>query len=178
VGTTGFGPHLEEVARVAPQGLVVLLPPGGSDLELLAPQIAFYEVRGLNGMALFGNEAWTYSTSLDLVQTQHTNGVLSVTSWVERGSFGPAWNEFIGLYENHFQRTLRSPTPALGYDAARLLITAARTGGGHATGTGEVLQRIRDFPGATGILSVQDGRIVRRFFPVRIENRRLIAITP
>jgi ABC-type branched-subunit amino acid transport system substrate-binding protein len=94
------------------------------------------------------------------------------------GDHGPGWEEFVQAYEEHFQRSLRSPTPALGYDAARLLIEANRRGDGTPEGTLRALERIRDFPGATGLLSIVDGRIQRTYLPVRIDARRLIPILP
>ncbi len=200
VGTTGFGPYLEEVIRLiptelvpvevtpdstelvrtvmAPAGLVVLLSPGTDDVELLAPQISFYGVREIQGLQLFGSESWTESAVLEAIQPRHTDGVLAVTSWPQEGEFGPAWPRFVAAYEGHFQQTLRSPTAALGYDAARLLLTAARLGGGVPSGTLRALREIRDFAGATGVLSVVDDRIVRRHYPVRIESRRLVPLLP
>jgi ABC-type branched-subunit amino acid transport system substrate-binding protein len=177
-GTTGFGAQLQEVVRLAPSGLVVLLPQGDRDVELLAPQLVFYGVREVEGMVLFGNEAWTLDSVLESLQAPLTNGVLAVSSWPEVGEFGPGWSEFVSAYEETFRRTLRTPTPALGYDAARLLLTAARLGGGTPEGTLRALQEVREFPGATGVFSVIDGRIVRRYFPVRIEDRRLVPLSP
>ncbi|MSR22533.1 MAG: hypothetical protein EXR92_03150 [Gemmatimonadetes bacterium] len=177
-GTTGFGPQLEEVVRLAPAGLVLLLPQGEGDVELLAPQVSFYGVREVEGIRLFGNESWTEAAVLQAVQRRHMEGVRAVTSWPVEGEFGPAWTRFVMAYEERFQRTLRSPTPAWGYDAARLLLSASRLGGGLPAGTLRALREIRDFQGATGILSVVDDRIVREYFPVRIGNGRLVSLSP
>ena len=38
------------------------------------------------------------------------------------------------------------------------------------------LATLRDFRGATGVLTVRDGMIVRRPFVVRIENRTLVPV--
>jgi hypothetical protein len=82
------------------------------------------------------------------------------------GPYGPEWERFVERYENQFRRTLRSPVPALGYDAARLLLHASREGGGtRPEGTARALEAIRDFPGATGVLSVENGRLQRSFIP-------------
>ena len=125
-----------------------------------------------------GSESWTESAALEAIQPRHTDGVLAVTSWPQEGEFGPAWARFVTAYEGHFQQTLRSPTAALGYDAARLLLTASRLGGGLPSGMLRALREIRDFAGATGVLSVVDDRIVRRHYPVRIESRRLVPLSP
>jgi ABC-type branched-subunit amino acid transport system substrate-binding protein len=175
-GTTGFASQIQEVRSLSPSGLVMILPQ--SDVGALAPQIAFYQRDQVESLTRFGNEAWTSPPVLESIQPRLTDGVLAVTSWAGENEFGPAWNEFVSAYESHFQRTLRSPVPALGYDATRLLLLAARLGGGTPAGTLRAFQDIREFPGATGLLSVVDGRVHRSYVPVRIENRRLIPLNP
>jgi len=176
VGTTSFASQMQEILRVGPRGLVLLLPQG--EVEVIAPQLAFYGVDEIDTLTRFGNEAWTNPAIVQGLQPRFTNGVLAVTSWVGDGEFGPGWNAFVAAYEDHFRRTLRSPVPALGYDSARLLLHAARLGGGSSEGTLRAFQEIRDFPGATGVLSVVDGRVRRNYQPVRIENRRVIPLSP
>jgi hypothetical protein len=176
VGTTSLAGPLNEVVGLAPRGLVLIL--SQEDVETLAPQLSFYGVDVVEGLTIFGNEAWVSQSVLQIVPTRHTDGVLSVTTWAVDGEYGPGWNEFVQAYETHFRRTLRTPVSALGYDAARLLLQAARTGGGTPAGTLRAFQEIRDFPGATGMLSVVDGTVRRSYIPVRIENRRVIPLTP
>lgn len=175
-GSTGFRDQMAEIVRLNPRALVLILPP--EDVELLAPQIAFYGVDDLADLMLFGNPSWTSERILQSVQARSTEGVFAVTSWVGQGEFGPGWDGFVEAYEQHFQRSLRSPTPALGFDAARLLLRSAREGGGTPEGTLAALERIQGFPGATGFLSVVNGRVQRSFVPVRVENRRLVLLTP
>ncbi len=175
-GATGFQSQMREILSLRPRGLVFLLPP--SDVELLAPQIPFYGVDELPGLTVFGNQSWTSEGVLQSVQARSTEGVFSITSWVGEGEFGPGWEGFVEAYEEHFRRSLRSPTPALGYDAARLLLRAAREGGGTPEGTLQALGRVQGVAGATGFLSVEGGRIRRSFVPVRIENRRPVLLTP
>ena len=175
-GATSFQDQMSEVVQLGARGLVLILPP--EDVELLAPQIAFYGVDELPGLRVFGNQSWTLEGVLQNVQARSTEGVFAVTSWVGEGEFGPGWDAFVEAYEDHFQRSLRSPTPALGYDAARLLLRAAREAGGRPEETLRAFERIQAFPGATGFLSVQDGRVRRSFVPVRIENRRLVLLNP
>jgi ABC-type branched-subunit amino acid transport system substrate-binding protein len=176
VGTTSLAAPLGEIVNLAPRGLVLIL--SQEDVETLAPQLSFYGVRAIEDLAVFGNEAWVSQGVLQVVPARHTEGVLSVTTWIAEGEFGPGWNAFVRDYEDHFRRTLRSPVPALGFDAARLLLQAARAGGGTPAGTLRAFQEIRDFQGATGVLSVVDGTVRRSYVPVRIENRRLIPLNP
>ncbi|MEX1256102.1 MAG: ABC transporter substrate-binding protein [Gemmatimonadota bacterium] len=176
VGATSLAAPLGEVASLAPRGLVLIL--SQQDIETLAPQLSFYGVNTIAGLTIFGNEAWVSQSVLQVVPPRHTDGILSVTTWVQEGEFGPGWTDFVQAYEAHFRRTLRSPVSALGYDSARLLLRAARAGGGTPAGTLRAFQEIRDFEGATGVLSVVDGRVRRSYQPVRLENRRVIPLTP
>lgn len=175
-GSTGFASQMRDVRELQPEGLVLILPPG--DVELLAPQIAFYGVDGIPGIRIFGSQSWTSESVLQNVQARSTEGVFSVTSWAEAGAFGPGWQVFVQAYEEHFQQSLRSPTAALGYDAARLLLRAARAGAGDPAATAASLEAIVGHAGATGLISVVDGRIRRSFVPVRIENSSLVLLDP
>lgn len=174
-GVTGFVAQMTEVMQLVPGALVMIVPP--EDVELVAPQLAFYGVDRLPGILLFGSASWTSAPVLAAVQARSVEGIRSVTSWFGDDEFGPGWDAFVQAYEEHFRRTLRSPTSALGYDAARLLLRAAREGGGTPEGTLRALENVRSFPGATGLLSVIDGRIRRSYVPVRIENREPVLIT-
>ena len=79
--------------------------------------------------------------------------------------------------EEHFQRTLVSPTPAIGYDAALLLLEALRPGRLAPEAIRASFAELRDVEGATGTFSVANDRIVRRTDLVRIANRQLTPIT-
>lgn len=174
-GNTNFEEPFEEVVRLEPDGLVLLLPP--EDVEQVAPQVAFYEVNEME-ITILGSEAWSSEDVLQRVNPRHTEGVLTVTSRTDPDGFGPRWDRFVEGYESHFQRTLRSPLPALGYDAALLLLHAAREADGSAEGTARALENVRGFEGATGVLDVVDGRIQRSYQPVRIEDRRSVPFRP
>ncbi len=174
-GTTSFAEPFRQVVSLRPQGFVLLLP--AEDVELIAPQVAYYGVDDLD-LRIFGNEVWSSEGVLQSVPPRHTEGVYSISSRGMDGSLGPRWEAFVERYESHFQRTLRSPVSALGYDAARLLLYAAAQSDGSPEGTVEALATIRDFPGATGTLAVIDGRIQRTFRPVRIENRQIVPVNP
>lgn len=174
-GTTDFAEPFREVVRLRPRGLVLLLPP--EEIELVAPQVAYFGVDDLE-ITILGSDAWSSETVLDRVPVRHTNGVLTVTSRDGPGSYGPGWRAFVESYETHFRRTLRSPVPALGYDAANLFLSAVQSGDGTPEGTARALQAIRGYPGATGRLSVVDGRIRRTWTPVRIEDREPVPYRP
>ncbi len=173
-GATTFQEQLQAIARLQPRGLVVFLPP--EDVELVAPQLAFYGVDDVEGLHIYGGTAWTTQGVLQGVPVRHTDGVRSVASHVGSG-FGPEWDRFVTAYEAHFQRTLRNPVPGLGWDAARIVLEAALIGGSTPEGVARGLREIRDLPGATGTFSWIDGRLSRTYYPVRIENRALVPLS-
>jgi ABC-type branched-subunit amino acid transport system substrate-binding protein len=157
---------LEKVALFLP------LPP--EDVELLAPQVTFY---GLDTLAvdIVGTSGWTDPQTLETVDVRHTTGVVATASEAG-GSESPGYRRFQEAYESHYQRTLVSSVPALGYDAALLLLEAAREGARTPTQLRFELERIRDLEGATGTFSILGRRLVRSTRLVRIEHGALIPI--
>ncbi len=169
-GATTFEEPLQAIRRQAPAALVLFTPP--EDAELVAPQLSFYGVEGIPGLRRYGGSGWASRGVLELIPTRHTDGMRTVSSNPGAG-FGPAWETFVSAYEAHFQRSLRSPTPALGWDATRLLLEAVRLGGDSAGGVSRGLREIRGFDGATGHFFWKEGRISRRFYPVEVRDRQL-----
>jgi len=176
-GTTTFRTQLRRVADASPEGLAVFAPE--RDVRQLAPQIAYYGVSG-KGLRIFGGENWTGEEILRLVSPRYTNGVVACTPLV-RESPAAAWQDFSRLYESTYKRTLDTPFPALGYDAARLILSALPRGRS-APRPGDVARRLaglRGFRGATGALVVKGGALVREPFLVRIEEGHLVPlVTP
>ena len=168
-GTTTFDVELKEVEAVVPQVLVVAAP--AADVELLAPQIAFYGLDTLD-IQVAGTEAWTTPAVLEAVVRRHTDSVISVSASDPRGVFDAA-APFVQAYEQHFRRTLVSPVPAAGFDLFRMALAAYGDGVRTSRGTVASLERLDGFRGATGTYSHVDGRIEREFFPVRILEGRL-----
>ncbi len=93
---------------------------------------------------------------------------------MDAGPDSPGYARFREAFESHFRRTLVSPVPALGYDAALLLLEATRNGARSPADVRDALERVRDLEGATGTFSVVDGRVVRRTHIVQIEHGTLI----
>ncbi len=156
-GSTHFGDVLREVGSVRPGLLFLPLP--AEDVTLLAPQITFFGLDSL-GVQVIGNRSWTEADVLAELDARHLEAVAVVTPRPPGESL-PGWETFVAAYEETHRRSLRSEVPAYGYDAAALLIEAARRAG-RGGDVGRSFEEIRDFPGATGVLSVRDGHIVRR----------------
>ncbi len=168
-GSTFFGEQLQEVDSLRPAALVLPLPP--RDVELLAPQVTFYGLDSLE-IRVLGTSGWTDEEILSRVATRHTNGVVSASPQPPNGE-SEGYRRFVDAYEAYHQRTLPSAVPALGYDAAAILLAGIRIG---ANTPGQLLanlENISGLAGATGVYSIEDGRVVREHFVVCLQDRRV-----
>jgi ABC-type branched-subunit amino acid transport system substrate-binding protein len=173
-GATFFQSEFEQVASSLPDGLFLPLAP--RDIQLLAPQFTYYGLDTL-GIQLLGTTGWTDDEVVQEVDSRHTDGVIASTTRMSQDET-EEFQAFRVRYEEHFQKTLRSQVPAYGYDAAVLLLEAARKEPRNPVDLLRALEEIEDYPGATGHLSVGGGRIRRVPQLVRIQNHELIYITP
>ena len=161
------------VELLDPVALFAPVPP--EDVELLAPQIIFH---GLDTLAIqtLGTSGWTDAQTLEAVDDRHTTGVVA-TAPVGVGAGTPGEVRFQQAYERHFQRSLVSPVPALGFDAALLVLEAARAGARTPAQLRSSLERLRGVEGVTGTFSVVSGRVIRRTHVVRIEHGILVPLS-
>lgn len=154
--------------------VALFLPVPPEDVELIAPQVTFFGLDTL-GIQELGTSGWTDPDVLAHVDSRHTSGVVA-TRPMGAGRGSPGYERFKAAYESHFQRTLVSPVPALGYDATVLLLEAARRDARTPMSLEAALERERDVAGATGIFSVQDGHVYRRTEVVRIERGSFVPV--
>jgi ABC-type branched-subunit amino acid transport system substrate-binding protein len=173
IAALGLGPndtlHADRLEPVA-----IFMPIPREDLEFLAPQIAHFALDTL-AIELLGTSGWTDPQELAALDPRYTDGVVA-TAPEGTGPDSPGILAFRRAYEQHFQRTLVNPTPAIGYDAALLLLEALRPGRVRHPDVVTALEGLTDVEGATGILSIVDDRVVRRTQVVRIRNRALIPV--
>ena len=101
-GTTTFEEPLTEVMLLAPSLLVIVAPP--DDVELLAPQIAFFGLDEL-GLQVAGTAAWTAPSVIELVARRHTDGVIALST-VPPGTVREPPADFVNAYERRFRRSL------------------------------------------------------------------------
>ena len=167
----GLGPddtlHVEVLEPVA-----LFVPVPAEDVELLAPQLTFF---GLDTLAIriLGTGGWTDAQTLETVDDRHTTGVVA-TAHVSGGPGSPGYARFKEAYEGYFRRSLVSPVPALGYDAALLLLEGAREGPRTREQLHAAMERVRSLEGATGTFSVVGGKVMPSTRVVRIEHGILI----
>ena len=165
---TFFGEQLREVDSLRPDILVLPLP--ARDVELMAPQVTFYGLDSLE-IRVLGTAGWTEDDMLSRVDTRHTNGVVAASPRPPEGET-EGYRRFVDAYEAYHQRTLPSTVPALGYDAAALLLEGIRMGASTPAQLLANLEEISNFPGATGVFSIEEGRVVREHFVICLEDRR------
>jgi ABC-type branched-subunit amino acid transport system substrate-binding protein len=156
-----------------PVGIFLPIPP--EDVEYLAPQIAHFALDTL-AIELVGTSGWTDPGVLELLQPRYTDGVVA-TAPVGAAEGRPGLQRFREAYEQHFQRSLTSMVPAVGYDAALVLLEALRPGRIAPSDVRASLDALPPVEGATGTFTVVDGRVVRETRVVRIQNRQLVPVS-
>jgi len=164
-GTTTFSDPIERLKAAQPEAVFVAA--SERDIRQLAPQFAYF---GLTGIQILGPEAWVSPEVLRSVPARVLEGVIAATPLVEGGGDETAWREFVQLYERTHRRTLDNPYPALGYDAANLVLQEIAAGRTRPRDVADAVAHVSNFRGATGVLSVQNGRISRTPFLVRISS--------
>jgi branched-chain amino acid transport system substrate-binding protein len=175
-GTTYFKEPMRAAASLDPEVLVLPIP--ARDVELVAPQVTFFGLDSL-GIEVLGTGGWTDRSVLGRVDSRHTNGVVAASSQPAQGDPGREGSRaFREAYERFFSNSLRSTVPAYGYDAARLLLEAVRRGARTAGQVATVLEGIQGFEGATGRLSIRDGRVTREHYLVCIQDQQLQDLNP
>lgn len=171
-GSTFFEEPFRTVQTMLPEALILPVPVG--DIQLIAPQITYFGLDTL-GVRVLGTEEWGEPEVVASVEPRHLNGVVVATPRPPGGEM-PGWQEFVESFEGVHRQTLRSRIPALGYDAAGLLLAAVARGAREPEEVPRALEAIEAYPGATGFLSVEDGRIVRRYYLMRLREREIIPI--
>ncbi len=151
------------------QPAAIFLPIPPEDVEFIAPQLIHF---GLDTLAIeiLGTSGWTDAGTLEAVAERLTTGVVATAAVGGRpGDDGDA--RFRQAYEEFYRRSLVGPTPALGYDAALILLAALRPGRIAPEQVNAALAGLRGLQGATGVWSVVDGRVSRSIQVVRIQDR-------
>ena len=145
-----------------------------TDVQAIASQAAFYALDTL-GVQLMGTAAWGDPGVRSTVSPRYTDGVITATP---RSSFdADGFARFVTAYQSHFQRTLDDAmAPALGWDAASLLLRVLESGVRGPEAVAAALEEVEAFEGATGVLSVEEGRIVRRHDVFCIQDTELVAL--
>jgi len=169
-GATFFEEQLRQAEALLPDVLVLPLP--ARDVELMAPQVTFFGLDSLE-IRVLGATGWSEEAMLSRVDTRHTNGVVTASPQPAEGQW-EGYERFVEAYETLYQRTLPDLVPALGFDAAGLLLEGIRRGASTPDALLDTLEAMPGFSGATGRLFVDDGRVVRDHFVGCLQDRRVL----
>ena len=171
-GATTFAVELEAAKALEPPLVVVMSP--ASDVELLAPQIAFHGLDTLD-IEVAGTAAWTAPSVLEAVSHRHTDRVVSVSPLPPDAALpGPHPRaEFVAAYEDRHRVSLRSAVPAVGYDMVRMVLEACVQSRCRRHEIAAALDELRGFRGATGVWSASPAGLVRDYFAVQILDGRM-----
>lgn len=163
------GPENADGVPFEPFALFAPAPP--RLVRQIAPQIEFYGVDSA-GVQVLGDEAWMAPEVRRVVGGRALEGVIAATP--RDPALGDAYADpgFTRRYEERYRRTLDNPLPALGHDAALLLLASMPERRFTARAVARRVALTEGLLGVTGILSVYDGRVVRRPHIVQMRNGR------
>lgn len=161
-----------QVELLAPAAIFLPIPP--EDVEFIAPQLIHF---GLDTLAIeiLGTTGWTDPSVLRAIDTRHTDGVVA-TAAIGSAPASAGQTTFRMAYEEFFRRSLVGTAPAIGYDAALLLLEALKPGRVAHAQLERAFESLEEVEGATGVFSVVEGRVVRQTQVVRIRNRDLVPL--
>lgn len=174
--STTFQQPIEAVLESDPEGVFVLADDANTLLQL-APQLSYF---GLRSRVIAGGETWSEPEVLRRLDPSFSDFKVLAT-FLDRSAPGHAWTEFQESYEREFRRPVpENLLPALGYDAARIVMESLSRG---ALGRpGAVARAILDagyLDGATGrIRWTRTGLPAREVDVKMVRDRRLEAADP
>ena len=172
-GATYFRAEMNATRNLRPQALVAPIP--AADVPGFAPQVTYFGLDSL-GIRVLGTRGWASEEALREVAPRHVNGVVVATPQAPEGP-SPGYERFVQAYEDTFSRSVTDHAAAVGYDAASLMLMAVQSGARSAAEVARALEEIRGFPGATGTLSVSDGRVVRDHHLACVQDGRLVPMS-
>ncbi len=171
--TTFEGP-IRAVVESDPEGVVVLAADPGTVLQI-APQLPYF---GLRSRIIAGGDAWSDPEVLRRLDPAFADYRV-IATFLDRSASDTEWTRFVAAYESEYQRTLPGNLlPALGYDAARLVLSGMH---GEALGRPGAISRAvaasGGLDGATGRIRFSEAGLPTREVNVRmIVARQLVAV--
>ena len=164
-------------APAGPGAFALFVDAPDRDVRQIAPQVAFYGLDSA-GVQVLGDAAWASAEVRRMVPARDLEGVVAASHFPPDRADAAADPAFIRLYESTYRRSLANQLPALGYDAANLVLQALPN---RMLTPGAVARRfglLTGIHGATGILSVRADRVIRTPYLVQIRNGELVPAPP
>ena len=143
-----FHPILQRIAGLDPQ--MVLLPNNSADVVEIVSQSLGFDMQG----KFFGGDTWLHEHIL-MSAGNNIEGALYV-SGIDYKSQSPEMRRFMALYDESHDPAAQ-PSSVLGFDCLSLIIEAMENGH-DAESIKEGLYGIRDFPLATGRITIDRER--------------------
>lgn len=181
-GTTTFASHMGQILAAgggdgeggttgrSPFALYVVAPE--RDVPQIAPQISYYGVDAA-GAQVLGDDSWASSPVRRVVPSRDLEGVVATSPLPPGRDGGLADPDFVAAFEQTYRRSLTNQMPALGYDAARVVIESLPNRLLTPAATARRFELLTGMRGATGTLSVRGARLIRIPHLVIIRNGEL-----
>lgn len=171
---TTYEASLSRVDSVNPEAVYAVATDPRTVIQL-APQLSYY---GLRGVQIFGDPNWADPDAVRLLDPRFLNGTV-VATYLDRFSPESRWPEFEDLFEARYRKNLGSNViPALGYDAASLLLRAVPAGIRQPGILARSFRHGLPYRGATGVMQVRGDRLQREPVVVEIRDRQVFRTYP
>ena len=149
------------------EGLLVV--GGRDDVLLIAPQVAFHQIRA----RLLGSDGWNHP---DVARDPYANGAVFVSKYFDQSEI-PSVREFVDAFRTRFQRD-QSIAAALGYDAMHAVLTAMNAGATDPESLRNRLENLGTIPGATGRIAFSKGsRENAWMYLLAIRRKKIVPLT-
>jgi ABC-type branched-subunit amino acid transport system substrate-binding protein len=170
----------EAYSVLGPEGLplppivdfdVLFIPDGADKIALIAPGLAFHEVRDVG---LLGSSEWLDPDLLRIARRHVAGAVISTPFHPE--SDVPFVAEFVERYRETYGRE-PDAYAAQAFDATDIVLVQLASGRTQRRGLEAGLLKTRAHPGATGVLTMRsDGNARRRPFLLVVKGRRFLPL--
>lgn len=148
----------------------MFLPGDFNQVAMIAPQLAFYDVK----VPLLGTNTWN-APNLTKLADRSLDGSTFVDAFF-LDSPDQNVREFVDRYRKKYQ-TDPSPFAAQTYDATRIVIEAIRKGAASGSAVHDQLIEMQEFPTLTGPASFgAGGALNRRLYVIHMKNGRLVQL--
>lgn len=150
-GSQTFEEPISAVGAFGP-GVVFVAADRQPAVLQIAPQLSYY---GLQGAVVLGDPAWAGPETVRRLEPVVSQFRI-VGAYGDRGDPASGWSAFEAMYESEYRKSLgNNVLPALGYDAAKLVLHALEEAGAGFGGPRPVARRfagLRGIEGATGTI--------------------------
>ena len=167
---TQLGPEAEPLPPVVDFD-ALFIPDGHDKIQLIAPQLAFHEVEGVQ---LLGSSDWNDPELIEIGR-DHVTGALISTPFYAGSDFEIVRN-FVTSYRESFGSE-PDEFSASAFDALNIVLTQAALKYDSRLAVRDGILRIYGFPGVSGVTSIlPDGNARKRPFLLKVMRRRFVGI--